>query len=122
MKNTLFIPIFSIYILLGIGTLNAQNTTNISTEVKSLISKKRSFNKTIGFGYKIQIFNGNEITAKSKQKKFKILYPRVKSKLVYNAPEWKVQVGNYKTKLEADRAMLIFKKEFSGIIAVPMSK
>ena len=26
--------------------------------------------------------------------------------LKYNAPEWKIQVGNYKTTLEADKAMI----------------
>lgn len=122
MKNTLFLPIFFISLLLGIGTLSAQNTTNYSKEVKNLIEKKRSFNKTVGFGYKIQIFNGYETTAKSKQAKFKLLYPEVETKLIYNAPEWKVQVGNYKTKLDADRALLIFRKEFSGIIVIPMGK
>ncbi|WP_435414429.1 SPOR domain-containing protein [Polaribacter aestuariivivens] len=122
MKNRLFLKLFFTGLLLGTATLKAQNNTNSSEEVKSLIEKKRNYNKTVGFGYKIQIYNGTETTAKKKQAKFKILYPRVVSRLVYNAPEWKVQVGNYKTKLDADRALLIFQKEFSGIIAVPMGK
>lgn len=118
MKNILLLGV----LLFSYGVSKAQNATNISKEVTNLLEKKKSYNKSAGFGYTVQIFNGDEIAAKSKQAKFKILYPRVDTKLVYNAPEWKVQVGNYKTKLEADRAMLIFKKEFSGIITVPLGK
>jgi hypothetical protein len=41
---------------------------------------------------------------------------------VYNSPEWKVQVGNYKTKLEADKDLIKFQKKITGIIVVPMGK
>ncbi|QTD38917.1 SPOR domain-containing protein [Polaribacter batillariae] len=122
MKNTLFLKILFVSLFFGTTTLSAQNATNSSEEIKRLIEKKRDYDKVVGFGYKIQIYNGKETTAKRKQAQFKILYPRVYSRLVYNAPEWKVQVGNYKTKLDADRALLIFQEEFSGIIVVPMGK
>ncbi|MDX6747956.1 SPOR domain-containing protein [Polaribacter sp. PL03] len=122
MKNTLFLRGFLFCLLASFGTLSSQNTTNSSKEVKILLKKKRSYNKTVGYGYSIQIYYGNERSAKSKHARFKVLYPRVSTKLVYNNPEWKVQVGNYKTKLEADRANLIFKKEFSGTIVIPMGK
>ncbi|MFD2529443.1 MULTISPECIES: SPOR domain-containing protein [Polaribacter] len=122
MKNTLFLKIFLFCLFVSIGTLNAQNSTKKDKEVTNLLEKKRSYNKSNGYGYSIQIYYGNERTARSKHARFKVLYPRVYTKLVYNNPDWKVQVGNYKTKLEADRANLIFKKEFSGTIVVPMKK
>lgn len=122
MRNTLIIKIFAFYLLTNISSVKAQNKTNINNNIKNLIEKKRTFNKEIGYGYCIQIYYGNETTAKTTNAKFKILYPRVLTKLVYNKPYWKVQVGNYKTKLEADRSNLIFKKEFSGTIVVPMRK
>ncbi|GAB7256170.1 SPOR domain-containing protein [uncultured Polaribacter sp.] len=122
MKNTLFLKIFLFCLFVSIGTLNAQNSTKKDKEITNLLEKKRSYNKSNGFGYSIQIYYGNERTARSKHARFKVLYPRVYTKLIYNKPDWKVQVGNYKTKLEADRANLIFKKEFSGTIVVPMKK
>ncbi|SHM85208.1 SPOR domain-containing protein [Polaribacter sp. KT 15] len=122
MKNTLFLKIFLFCLFVSIGNLNAQNSTKKDKEVTNLLEKKRSYNKSNGYGYSIQIYYGNERTARSKHARFKVLYPRVYTKLVYNNPDWKVQVGNYKTKLEADRANLIFKKEFSGTIVVPMKK
>lgn len=76
----------------------------------------------VGFGYSIQIYYGNEKNAKQRNIQFKNLYPNVFTKLVYNNPDWKVQVGNYKTKLEADRANLIFRNKFSGTIVISMEK
>ena len=111
-------------IVLLISSLNgySQNTTKKSEKIKSIISKKRSFNDTYGFGYSIQLYNGNEQEAKKIKARFAVEFPGNFSKLVYNAPEWKVQVGNYKTKLEADKYLIKFQEKFSGIIAVPMGK
>ena len=39
-----------------------------------------------------------------------------------NATASLVQVGNYKTKLEADKDAMQFQKKVSGIIVVPMGK
>ena len=113
-------------LLLVLLTLNynsfSQNKTTSSDEVKSLITKKRNFNKTYGFGYRIQLYNGNEQQARKFKARFNVEFPGNFSKLVYNAPEWKVHVGNYKTKLEADKDLIQFKEKFSGIIVVPMGK
>lgn len=122
MKYTLLIPIFLCYLLVNIASLSAQNATNKSESVQKLLDKKIRYNNTVGFGYSIQIYYGNETAAKSKNAKFIILYPAIKTKLVWDNPDWKVQVGNYKTKLEADRANLIYKKEFSGTIVIPLGK
>jgi len=100
----------------------SQSSTNSSKEIKKIISKKRNFNKKYGFGYKIQLYNGNETKAKEYKESFEQTFPNIASTLVYNTPEWKVQVGNYKTKLEADKDLLLFKKKYSGIIVIPMGK
>jgi outer membrane lipoprotein-sorting protein len=122
MKNTLFLKIVLFCLFVNTGILSSQNATNESKDVKDLLEKKRDYNKSVGFGYGIQIYYGTEKIAKSKNARFHILFPKIQTKLVYNNPEWKVQVGNYKTRLEADRANLIFRKEFSGTIVIPMGK
>ncbi len=122
MKNTLFLRIILFCLFVNTGVLCSQNVTTESKDIQNLLEKKRAYNKSVGFGYGIQIYYGTEKIAKSKNARFHILYPKVQTKLVYNNPEWKVQVGNYKTRLEADRANLIFRKEFSGTIVIPMGK
>lgn len=104
------------------SNVSAQNETNSSPQIKRLISKKRAFNKSYGYGYIIQIYYGNETKARSLRNKFRLSFPNVYTKLDYNKPDWKVLVGNYKTKLEADKAVLSFSEKFSGLIVIPLGK
>jgi septal ring-binding cell division protein DamX len=122
MKNSTILLLFIAICLLGTTKINAQNSTNSSISVRKLIAKKRAFNKKYGYGYRIQLYYGNETKARSTQSKFKVLFPGVYTKLDYNQPYWKVLVGNYKTKLEADKAMISFSEKFSGLIAIPLGK
>ena len=119
------IKIFSIVISLfifGTSSIIAQNTTNSSPQIKRLISKKRAFNNSYGYGYRVQVYYGNETKARTVLNKFKIEFPNVYTKLDYDKPDWKVQVGKYKTKLEADKAIISFSEKFSGLIAIPLGK
>lgn len=122
MKNRLFLNIFVVFLFLISERLISQNETNSSPEIKRLISKKRAFNKTYGYGFRVQVYYGDETEARKIQNKFKISFPNVYTKLAYNKPDWKVHVGNYKTKLEADKALMIFSEEFTGLIVIPLGK
>ncbi|MEO9571111.1 MAG: SPOR domain-containing protein [Polaribacter sp.] len=122
MNNKSFYVTFLIVLLATNYAAFSQNSTNKSAEIKSIISKKRSFNKEYGFGYRIQLYNGTEEQARKFRAKFNIEFSESVSKLIYTAPEWKVQVGKYKTKLEADKDLIKFQEKFSGIIVVPMGK
>ena len=122
MKSKLTTLSFLIVLLATSYNSFSQNSTNESEEIKDIVSKKRSFNSTFGFGYRIQLYNGSEQKARQFMARFKAEFPGNFSKLVYYAPEWKVQVGNYKTKLEADKDLIKFQEKFSGIIVIPMGK
>ncbi|MGB0892187.1 MAG: SPOR domain-containing protein [Flavobacteriaceae bacterium] len=117
-KNTFILLIFTTF-LCGFN-MNAQETNTDNEEIKALINKKRAYNKQFGFGYRIQLFNGLETSAKKIKSKFSIENPTIKTYLRYYKPEWKVRIGNYKTKLEADKALNIFKKDYPGAIIVPL--
>lgn len=122
MKNNFFLSAFFLLLVLGSSTLSAQNKTNSNPEIKRLIAKKRSFNKTYGYGYIIQIYYGNETKARSLRNKFKLEFPEVYTELGYDKPDWKVLVGKYKTKLEADKAVIRFSEKFAGLIVIPLGK
>jgi hypothetical protein len=85
-------------------------------KISSLISQKRNFNKTnkTSTVFKIQLFNGNEKDAYSKKSKFQSTFPKYKVKIIYVAPEWKTQVGDFNTRLEADKALNIIQQKFIG--------
>ena len=55
-------------------------------------------------------------------KKFESDFPDIETHIEYRQPEWKIQVGFYKTKLEADRALLSFKRKYKSAIVITLGK
>ncbi|WP_188598228.1 SPOR domain-containing protein [Polaribacter pacificus] len=109
--------IFTILSMTGLPEIFAQNTDG--ELVKQLIAKKRNYNKEKGYGFRIQLSNGNEIDIKKTRELFALEYPTIASYILFESPEWKVQVGDFRTNLEADKALNIFRKKFRGAIVVP---
>lgn len=116
-KNNLFLK-FLIVFFAGCLIVSAQDSVKKSKNISSLIEKKREYNKYNGSGFRIQLYNGDETKARNLKSSFENRFPDVFTKLSYNAPEWKVQVGSYKTRLDADRALNKIREEFSGAIVV----
>ncbi|MCB0472472.1 MAG: SPOR domain-containing protein [Flavobacteriaceae bacterium] len=98
------------------GTVNIQS----GAKINAVIAKKRAYNKEKEIkGFKIQIFNGSEQGAYITRDKFSTLFPDDDIKIQFSSPEWKVQVGNYLTRLEADRELLKIKDDFPNAIVLP---
>lgn len=103
--------------LLNISISYAQSEND---QINNLIEKKRNFNKqnknsTV---YKIQLYNGNETQAYKIRSNFQSEFPQFRTNIMYKSPEWKTQVGNFETRLEADRVLLIIKEKFTGAIVL----
>ena len=122
MKKTVIISCLFFVGFLTSQTIYSQSKKSDSTLINELISKKRSFNKEFGYGFRIQLYNGFETEAKKTETKFKINFPEIKTYLLYRQPEWKIQVGFYKTKLEADRELLDLKRKYGSAIVIPLGK
>ena len=116
MKKTVIISCLFFVGFLTSQSIYSQSKKSDSTLINELISKKRSFNKEFGYGFRIQLYNGFETEAKKTETKFKINFPEIKTYLLYRQPEWKIQVGFYKTKLEADRALLDLKRKYGSCL------
>jgi hypothetical protein len=102
-----------------ISTLSTSAQTTVNDDVKSLIKKKRAHNKNNGFGFRIQLDNGLERAIKTTKSKFGLEFPAMKTYILFESPDWKVQVGDYKTRLEADKILNNIKLKFPGAIVVP---
>jgi|AP95_1055475.scaffolds.fasta_scaffold14617_1 hypothetical protein len=102
-----------------IGSFQANAQTTKSEEVTDLIQKKRTYNKKHGFGFRVQLLYGEELKIRKTLKKFQRTYPTIRTEIKYDEPYWKAFVGEYKTRLEADKALNLFKKGFSAAIVVP---
>ena len=120
MKKHSILITFLLIISGSILNVKAQGKHTENKDIISLIEKKRAYNKQNGSGYRIQLYNGLERRARILRNRFRIEYPDVYTKLTYKAPEWKIQVGNYKTRLHADRALNKIREKISSAIVVTM--
>ncbi|WP_029035810.1 SPOR domain-containing protein [Salinimicrobium terrae] len=66
----------------------------------------------IGERYRIQLFSGDNNQASKIIKEYRSLFPEWSSTIVFETPNYKVWVGNFRNSLEADRALLEIKKSF----------
>ncbi len=91
--------------------------------IDSLISKRLALSKTANsgntvtsLGFRVQIFSGLvREEAYTEQTKFKSLYPGVTSYVSYTQPNYRIRVGDFRTKLEAQKFMNDLKKQYSSL-------
>jgi hypothetical protein len=120
------IAFYSLILILSIPAINfAQQKEGVvkietSAKIDEIVAKKKQFNKSLKTidGYKIQLFYGNEKNSHKIEDEFKALFPEISTKIIFSSPQWKVQVGNYRTRLEADRNLIEIKKEYLGAIVI----
>lgn len=67
-------------------------------------------------GFRIQIFmeSGNEAVehANAVMEEFKALYPDIPIYLVFGQPYYRLRVGDYRTRLEAEKAFQVLNKDY----------
>lgn len=84
------------------------------SKVESLISKKISMDKDGEFKdrFTIQLYYGDLDGANKTKANYNAATMKWEVTMEYEAPNFKVWVGSYKNKLDAERALLEVKKEF----------
>ncbi len=98
---------------------------NQDERISKLLELRKEMNadETNSRRYKIQVYSGNRIGAKNAQKDFAEAYGEWKPVMHYEPPNFKVWVGNFNTRLEADRALKRIKYKFpAAFIFKPKKK
>lgn len=82
--------------------------------IPKLLDKKTEMvqDGIIGDRYRIQLFSGDNSQASKVIKEYRALYPEWSSTIVYETPNYKVWIGNFRNSLEADRALAEVKTTF----------
>ena len=70
-------------------------------------------------GYRVQIFLGDRTQAEELRRHFLLKHPTVPAYMPYQAPNFKVRVGDCRTRLEAEKLRRSIKDEFPGAYLVP---
>lgn len=109
-----------IYFLTFFLSISNSYSQSEDEKINTLITQKKEFNKKnkSSVVFKIQLYNGDESQAYKIKRNFEATFPEYSTSILYKAPEWKTQVGNFITRLEADRALNIIKEEFAGAIVL----
>lgn len=91
---------------------------------EKLLSEKRKINNSFSIykNFSIQIFHGEKNMAEEEYYEFKRLSPTVDATIIYNNPNYKVVVGNYKNKIDAERNLKILSKKYPGAFLVRLKK
>ena len=111
-------PTLSLILLLSFCAFaKAQTaTTTISQDpkIEQLIALKSemSLRGKLDDRYKIQIYSGDQNSANSELKKFLNTVGTWRGNITYETPNYKVWIGNFRNRLEADRALIQVKQEF----------
>ena len=81
-------------------------------------SQKNNYNQASLEGFRVQIYSGSGINSKKEaeaaQVKFQTAYPSEKVYLLYNAPFWRVRVGDYRFRSEGLTMLNKAKSLFPG--------
>lgn len=109
----------------GDSTVVKQDTfTPFSTEgtvtieqderIPRLLALKKKVNKEEGAAnmYRIQLYSGSRVGAANTIQNFRKDFPYISCSMNYEAPEFKVRVGNFRTSIEADRRLLEIRKKY----------
>jgi uncharacterized protein YxjI len=121
-------PIFySMILSLSVFYSKAQiikNTANNDSKIEQLLNEKRKINSSIALNdrYKIQIFSGESEKAKKMLVLFKQEFKEIDATIVFNTPNYKVWVGNFKTRMEAERNFVEIKKKYKNVLLIKPNK
>ena len=107
--------------------INAQDrniTVNQDPKFDQLLNENRKTNvfNAANDCYKVQIFSGDSEKAKNTLNEFKQEFSGIEGTIVFNTPNYKVWVGNFKTRIEAERNLIDLRKKYKNLFLIRPTK
>lgn len=93
-------------------------------KIEKLLLEKRKNNSaiTINDKFKIQIYFGNIDESKKTLIAFKKDFSQTDGTIIFSNPSYKVWVGSFKTKIEAEKALISIKKKYTTSVIIEPNK
>ncbi len=127
MKNLRnFIPVFITFLtFLPIEHAAAQESSFAMTQdsnFERLLNEKRRVNNTFSIykNYSLQLYFGAREEAEARYHDFKKSFPAIDATIIYSNPNYKLVVGNYKNKIEAENTLRKLQKKYPNIFIVKL--
>jgi len=122
-------PLFALFILCvfsGQKTYAQPSKINIIQDPKfeMLLNEKRKINSsiTVNDRYKVQIFYGTNEEAKKTLSAFKKDFRQLDGTIIYSNPNYKVWVGTFKTRIEAEKNYKEILKKYPTALLIRPNK
>lgn len=121
-----FLVICFTLLLLSLKSFAQESKTTVEQDPKfqTLLKEKQKINNNISINdsYKIQIFYGSGEDSKKKLIEFKKEFKDIEGTIIYSNPTYKVYVGNYKTRLQAEKVLIDIKKKYPTALLIKPGK
>lgn len=123
-KSPFLYPFFISILTLNLYAQDGNTTVTQDPKFEQLLNEKRKINSsiTINDRYKIQIYNGESETAKKTLTDFRKEYKNFDGTIVFSTPTYKVWVGNFKSRIEAERNLNDLKKKYPNAFMIKPNK
>ena len=123
-SKRVFFTLTMITLAYNIQAQDQNLTLNQDPKFEQLLNDKRKINTSISTNdtYKIQIFSGKSEEAKKTLSDFKREYSNIDGTIIFNTPNYKVIVGNFKTRIEAERNLADIKKRHKNVFLIKPGK
>jgi len=122
-------PYKTALIILTLGSLNcmAQEgnvSVNQDARFEQLLKEKRKINPsiTVNDRYKVQIFYGDNSSARKTLTDFKRDFKDIDGTIIFESPTYKVWVGNFKSKIDAEKRLIDIKKKYPYALLIKPNK
>lgn len=119
--------LYTLLLLISACNINAQDqniTLNQDPKFEQLLNEKRKINASISVNdsYKIQIFSGKSEEAKKTLMDFKQEFKNIDGTIIFNTPNYKVMVGNFKSRIEAEKNLVEIKRRYKNVFLIKPGK
>ena len=122
-KNILFF-LFATFSICYVNAQNQNVTVNQDPKFEQLLNEKRKINSslTVGDSYKIQVFTGSSENAKKILNEFRQEFNNIDATIVFNTPNYKVWVGNFRTRIEAEKTYINISDRYKNVLLIKPSR
>jgi hypothetical protein len=121
-----YLLIYLAYTTFNITAVAQEKNTTVNQDSKfeQILNEKRKINTsiTINDRFKIQIYTGDNESSKKKLNEYKKEFKHNDATIVFSTPVYKVWVGNFKSRIEAEKQLRGIKKKYPNAFLIKPNK
>jgi len=123
-RKAFFISVTLLIFAFNVTAQDGNITVNQDYKFEQLLNEKRKTNvsNAVNDRYKIQIFSGESDKAKNTLNQFRQEFSDLDGTIIFFTPNYKVWVGNFKTRIEAERNLIEIRKSYGNVHLIRPSK